>query len=250
MKKSLRILAIVLCLCILPSGVFATTAEPSQNSDIILTGSSGVIVYKIQHRLLDLDYFSFKATGSYGSMTRAAVIRFQEVNAVMADGAIGQETMNLLFSNNAKRNPIDAQVKIPIGPTTSSAPEKFGTLADWFTQVNEALSVGSSFLITDMQTGTKFRMARTGGTNHADMKASSQDAQASFLEVFGGVANWSKRPVTVLIGGTEVAASLQGMPHGEDGSVCLYFQNSTSDVFNLVDEEHRRIILRASGTNW
>ena len=74
-------------------------------------------------------------------------------------------------------------------------------------------------------------------------------------EVFGGEFNFSKRAVTVTINGKQIAASLQGWPHGSDtipsndmnGHICLYFDGSLSHVGSLPDAEHQELVYRASG---
>ena len=98
-------------------------------------------------------------------------------------------------------------------------------------------------------------MVRTGGKHHAEMEPATAEDAAAFLTAFGGTPNWSKRPVLVLISAEQYAASLCGMPHGKDtitgddvkGTCCLYFENSKSEVADLVDEEHRVTVLKAAG---
>lgn len=244
-------------LCLGLSFIVMPSAGAFELISIQQQGSS-VEVLRIQNRLIDLDYFFFKTTGTFGSMTRESIIRFQEVNEVMADGVVGEETYALLFSNDAKRNSIPAAVHIPFGPTSSEAKAEYGQLADWDEVVDQSLRAGDSVTITDLNTGQTLKMTRTGGTHHAKMETSSSADTETFLTIFGDEFNWSKRPVTVEIGGILYAASLQGMPYGQDiqsgnnmeGSCALFFQNSRSDSTNLIDEEHRRTVLRASGQDW
>jgi hypothetical protein len=247
--KKLRLAAIAVTLLLL----LPTTARAG-NEMLLKTGSSGLDVYQLQQRLLDLDYFSFKSTGSYGGMTRSAVMRFQEVNNIMADGTAGEETLRLLFSAAALRNPIRQEVEIPIGPAAQGTPSQYGTTLSW-NEVSQLLKVGDTCKIIDLNTGKTFHLRRSGGTNHAEMEPVSSADGSALLDVFGGEANWSKRPVIAVIGSSNCAASLQGMPHGEDtvsgnnaeGGCCLYFSGSRSDILNLADVEHNANILIASG---
>ena len=110
--------------------------------ELIKTGTQGEIVVPIQQRLIDLDYLNFKPTGSFGGMTRVSTINFQDINGIMADGSIGEESLNALFSNTAKRAPIPLEVKIPIGPTAKEPIVKTGKLGDWFTVVDPLLKTG------------------------------------------------------------------------------------------------------------
>ncbi len=66
-------------------------------------GMDGDDVAELQHRLWDLGYMS-KATGHYGSETTAAVQKFQERNGLAVDGAIGEQTREQLYSEEAKAN--------------------------------------------------------------------------------------------------------------------------------------------------
>ena len=82
MKKYLsRVLLCFLC--------FVLLLPAAASAELITSGSSGEAVYRLQQRLLDLGYFNYKPTGSYGSMTRNAVIAFQQYNDLAADGAAG-----------------------------------------------------------------------------------------------------------------------------------------------------------------
>lgn len=247
-KYIARALSIILIAFVLfPSTVHAF--------ELIKTGSQGEIVNRIQIRLIDLGYLNFKPTGSFGGMTRVSTISFQDINGIMADGSIGEESLNALFSNTAKRAPILPEVKIPIGPTAKDPFTKTGKLADWVSIVDPLLKSGDTFIITDLNTDKTFKMVRSGGKNHAEMEPATATDATAFLTAFGGTPNWSKRPVLVLINAEQYAASLSGMPHGKDtivgddvkGTCCLYFENSKSEVKDLVDEEHRVTVLKAAG---
>lgn len=48
------------------------------------------------------------------------------------------------------------------------------------------------------------------------MEVRDSQSSAAVREVFGGEFNFSKRAVTVTINGKQIAASLQGWPHGSD----------------------------------
>lgn len=237
-------------------GVFALCAAlfllplSAAQAELLGSGSSGAAVYRLQQRLQDLDYFNFKPTGNYASMTRSAVMKFQEFNGLSADGTAGEETLALLFGSSAKRNPIAA--KIPFG-ITEGTPASGGLALDW-SEVDAIFPVGTRCQLIDLTTSMTFRIERTGGTNHAEVAPVSAEDAAVFLELFDGTPNWSKRAVAVSVDGRRVAASLQGMPHGEKsvmgsgltGSCCLYFSGSRSDIFNLPDAEHQKTVIKAT----
>lgn len=64
-------------------------------------GISGTDVQEIQLRLKSLDYLK-KVTDYFGDETEAAVKEFQSRNGLEADGCVGAQTREVLFSNDAK----------------------------------------------------------------------------------------------------------------------------------------------------
>ena len=72
---------------------------------MLRVGSSGEAVQTLQLKLKELGYFSGTGTGYYGSVTKAAVIAFQQANGLSADGIAGPNTRNKVFSNNAAAVP-------------------------------------------------------------------------------------------------------------------------------------------------
>ena len=230
-----RALSLLTCSALL----FAPIA--SAQAEMLGSGSSGASVFRLQQRLQDLDYFNFKPTGNYGSMTRSAVMLFQQFNGLSADGTAGEATIAALFGSSAKRNPIAA--KIPFGPTEGT-PSTGGMAVSW-SEIDSLFAVGSRCQLTDLTTSTSFRIERTGGTNPAEVKPVTSEDEAAFLSIFGGTPNWSKRAVTVSIDGRRIAASLEGMPDAS-GSSCLYFSGSKSDFFGFMDAEHQKNIAKAT----
>ena len=60
-------------------------------------------VKELQNRLYELGYID-AVTGYFGTDTEAAVKKFQERNALSADGKVGAATREMLYSENAKAN--------------------------------------------------------------------------------------------------------------------------------------------------
>ena len=67
-------------------------------------GDEGDDISQIQARLYDLGYLASESmlTGNFGDATEAAVLKLQEVNALSPDGKVGQQTLNLLYSDEVK----------------------------------------------------------------------------------------------------------------------------------------------------
>lgn len=248
-KRRLITLALGAALLLFPLGARGLITLNTANQEVLM----------VQQRLIDTHYFAFKATGNYGGMTRNAVQEFQRINDLMADGTVGDESLNTLFSSKVLRAPILAS--IPIGPNlpAGQTPEVFGSMdGDWFKDIDPYMPVDNSFHVTDIITGKSYAVMRTGGVNHARVEPASREDHDIFLETFGGEYNWSKRPVIVTIGTVIHAASIQGFPDGADkvegngmaGSCALYFSGSLSEIGSLPDAEHRSVILKAASPDY
>lgn len=234
-----RLLAATL-LCITALLSVGATGSP----DVIAHGETGMDIYSIQVRLIELGYLNYRATGKFSDMTSSAVRSFQQRNHLPADGQIGAETMRLLFSDSAVRQGANPKFSSAVGRAFTGAVTQKGTVSSW-DAVDSRFPVGSTVRVTDYNTGESFSMTRTGGLNNAEVTAATAEDNEKFRHVFGGYS-WEHRPVLVEIGGTHYAGSLFGMPTGLEmaggsgmsGSTFLYFNNARSDVFELADEEH------------
>lgn len=81
-----------------PSPVPAPTQEPTR---LLKKGMSGQDVRRLQEELVALGYLDDKADGVFGGNTQDAVVLFQAVNGLPADGLAGAQTQALLFSGSA-----------------------------------------------------------------------------------------------------------------------------------------------------
>ena len=67
---------------------------------MVSIGVSGTDVEELQSRLVELDYMQ-KTTGYFGEETEAAVLEFQKRNRLDADGKVGEQTREMLYSEDA-----------------------------------------------------------------------------------------------------------------------------------------------------
>lgn len=65
-------------------------------------GDEGGAVKAMQKRLKELGFYTRTADGSYGAVTKSAVIAFQKANGLTASGTANTATLNKLYSNDAK----------------------------------------------------------------------------------------------------------------------------------------------------
>ena len=79
-----------------------TTATPEPTPFILKKGAKGPEVTVLQKRLKALGYLSGSSDGDFGEVTHDAVVQFQKVNGLSADGVAGTQTLNVLNSSRAK----------------------------------------------------------------------------------------------------------------------------------------------------
>ena len=74
----------------------------------VSNGDEGEDVVRIQQRLYELGYLpsldNGNSDGHFGPATEEAVKKMQQVNNLTVDGAVGKETLNLLYSDEVKAN--------------------------------------------------------------------------------------------------------------------------------------------------
>ena len=122
---------------------------------------------------------------------------------------------------------------------------------DWFDVVNNFWEKYNSVAkVIDCQTKKSYKVIRVGGYNHADVQPIDAENTAVMKSIYDGVWSWVRRPVWVLINGSYVAASINGMPHGYslienngmDGHTCIHFLNSKTHGTKRVDEAHQAAV--------
>ena len=117
-----------------PTRIPEPTAIPTPSPVTYTTlrkGTNGPSVVKMQEALIALGYLDGKADGDFGSGTQNAVIQFQAVNGLSADGIAGAKTLTLLYSGDA----LDA----------SQAPEM-----DYLLLVNRENKLDKNYAPTDL----------------------------------------------------------------------------------------------------
>ena len=91
----------------MPDSVWAEVVNPAEPTPEppLSNGSRGEKVEELQKRLQALGYYDGEIDGQFGSGTKAAVVDFQKNNGLDTDGLAGTETLNLLYSQEAKPSP-------------------------------------------------------------------------------------------------------------------------------------------------
>lgn len=228
-------------------------AEDNSNALMLKDGDEGDNVILVQLRLKDLGYFNYKITNYYGPYTTQTVADFQKNNNLPADGVLGPETSDVLFSNAAIRKPVEERKKIVPKAKAPSVPT--GRLKDWFSYVLPRFDRGEKIKVYDVATGITYYMVRVGGRNHADVEPATKYDTEQFKKTYDGEWTWERRAVVVKLDGEYIAASTNGFPHGYEsipgngmtGQVCIHFLNSKTHVRDTTDPLHQAMIMIAAG---
>ena len=117
-----------------PSPAQAVTPSPQPTTTparVLKKGMTGESVRQMQEALISLGYLDDAADGSFGQKTYDALVMFQAVNSLSADGIAGQQTLGTLYGGSA----------LP----ASAAPEM-----DYLLLVNRENKLDKSYMPTDL----------------------------------------------------------------------------------------------------
>jgi peptidoglycan hydrolase-like protein with peptidoglycan-binding domain len=96
-NKALRRISVIISIALVLFTLMPTAF--AADTGLLYIGSRGDAVTALQNRLLTLGYMDYyKATGYFGPITQSAVIRFQSMNGLYADGIVGPATNAKLWS--------------------------------------------------------------------------------------------------------------------------------------------------------
>lgn len=249
--------ALLFVMILLQANLSVALADPGTDDILIKKGEESDNVILLQLRLQDLGYYDYKLTGFFGDFTGTALKDFQSANGIKADGVAGTQTLTLMYSNEAKRKPVQPRVKPkpPSSPTKKNSKLK-GAYKDWFNYVSKiwAKSDRSKVKVVDFDTHKTYYVIRVGGHNHADVEPATKKDCNILLSTYGGDWSWERRAVVVYIHGEAIAGSTNGMPHGYEtianngmnGQICIHFLNSRNHIHNMVDPAHQYEVRRAA----
>ena len=106
MKKSLKFVALLLLMALSIGGATTflmgeTNTSIVEPTAIINAKSSSQDIKLVQKKLKNWGYYTGSVDGIYGSKTKAAVVKFQKRNGLVADGIIGDKTLKAMGISNS-----------------------------------------------------------------------------------------------------------------------------------------------------
>ncbi|MCM3628631.1 hypothetical protein M3194_14805 [Paenibacillus glycanilyticus] len=130
----------------------------------------------------------------------------------------------------------------------------YGKLLDW-QEAEKLFSRKAIFVIKDMETGLSFRVQRRAGHDHADVQPVTKADTEIMKQIYNKGWTWDRKAVIAEKDGKQIAASMNGMPHGGDGipengfsgHFCVHFLNSSTHKSDAPDLPHQLMVHKAAG---
>ena len=124
---------------------------------------------------------------------------------------------------------------------------------EWFKTGKDVLKRGGYGYLYDITTGTKMRIKRMGGSNHADVEPATSTDTARLKKIAGGKFSWTCHAVILMANGQYVACSINTMPHGDqtikdnnyEGQFCLHMVGSLTHGTQKINQNHQNCIEKA-----
>ena len=218
----------------------------------------------LQRVLKTMGYYGTYPDGIYNANTASAVRTFQFDYGMAVDGVVNERLVKKINSIALQLRPLKheennltawADVKSDNAAAEDSEIQFYtdAVKLQW-SAVNKLWKVGKIMKVIDVETGETISFKRTGGIHHADIEPLTETDTDKLRALFGGNWSWTRRPVVAEVAYITSAASVCGMPHGENeisgngvnGHFCMHFYESTDDDYGLTDKAHQNAIDIAS----
>ena len=188
--------------------------------------SEGDEVRKLQTMLSDLGYYSGNKTGSFGELTKEAVIAFQQAKGLSADGIAGPRTLAALNAAHSSGSVASSGGSVSLSVQAASVLD-----TDFYTWRRDYEN-GEYCTVYDFETGYSWTLRIMSKDNHMDAEPLTAQDVEEMNKAFGGKTTWTPKAVWVTFsdGKTYIGATAN-TPHGTqhlgnnnfEGHLCVHF---------------------------
>lgn len=226
------------------------------SSDMIYPGQK--LYYRPDHNGNRTDTISARSAADMVSLIPYTVVQGDTVWDISV--RFGIPMYELLSVNGLPADSwlsVGQKIMVPVHrvPVRDTPGAEYGEYLDWWTEAQYVFPINKVAVVTDFETGKKFRIKRTIGANHADCEPLTAKDAAVIKEVWGGAYSWKERAVIIEVSGRRLAASMSSMPHGIQyitdnnfsGHFDVHFKNSTRHADGLITAAHQEQIRKAAG---
>lgn len=217
------------------------------NTDNTLSlGSSSSEVKKLQQMLKALGYYSGNISGSFGDLTEASVLQYQQKNSLTADGIAGSKTLSLINAQYAMLTISNIDVAAMAASVSND------NFYNWRSRYDN----GETCLVYDYHTGYAWTLRIMSKDAHMDAEPYTLEDTEKMNRAFGGETTWTPKPVWVTFSdGRTYLGTTHNTPHepyhltnnGFDGHLCVHFTISMEKAESIGDYavSHQEALLKA-----
>lgn len=145
-------------------------------------GSEGADVKRMQQRLKNLGYYTGSVDGDFGAGTEVAVRDFQANNGLSVDGKAGKRTLEVLYSENAKKKTATSVTAKPTGGSSSTTTRPTQNTATMYTngKTDIYLRLGNSGSQVKILQNRLIVLGYLTGTADGEFEATTEAAVKAF----------------------------------------------------------------------
>lgn len=247
-----------------PTGVFDTATQEAvrrfqQQSGLITDGIVGQQTWLSLHRTL-----SAKRQHTYevrGGDTLWSLARRYGISVDMIAKANRLRSADNIRAGQKLVIPVpesELRAEATTPPVTETRSEARATgerlipeALSW-TEVQKIFPHNTVARVVDVETGKSFSVKRYYGTLHADVEPLTAEDTATMKGIYGQWS-WQRRAIVVEVAGRRIAASMNGVPHGNgaiasnnfNGHFCIHFKDSRTHNNRRVCPDHQAAIQAA-----
>ena len=127
----------------------SSSTSTGSSKPVLMVGSRGNDVYKLQSRLKELGYYPHTIDSVFGAKTKACVMQFQKEHNLVQDGIVGVLTWGALDSAQAKSTDVSTSYVVKITASALNVRSQPNTASS----IVNVLSRGGAYTIVEERNG-------------------------------------------------------------------------------------------------